>query len=362
MTSAASTLLASAETALAAHDYELAIDVLVGGRAELRGDTRAELRALLDESWARMSMGDLDSAVVRLERARALAEASVCDDTDRSEVLYQLGCCRLKAGAVSNAVRLLTVALRLCEESPTPSDRLRIDILCWRTRCYRRQRDWDSARADADAAIQLGEDLNDAARLADAYLQASQIAERTDQLHMARFYVERALELQRDAGHALAAGKALNNLGGILFLLGETAAAKECLTEAFSIALELGNEVDAAYAVSSTAQVLLRGGEADSAEHKARYALELLDGRDDHVNEVGNAKLVLGRALMEQGRFDEANDELAHACVSFEQMDSLGHRAAAWLAQGDLAARRGRIEDAAAVYRRAAEALQDVRF
>jgi hypothetical protein len=43
-------------------------------------------------------------------------------------------------------------------------------------------------------------------------------------------------------------------------------------------------------------------------------------------------------------------------------MDSLGHRAAAWLAQGDLAARRGQIDDAAAVYRRAAEALQDVRF
>ena len=47
---------------------------------------------------------------------------------------------------------------------------------------------------------------------------------------------------------------------------------------------------------------------------------------------------------------------------SFVQMDSLGHCAAAWLAQGDLAARRGHIEEAAAVYRRAAEALQDVRF
>ena len=82
MTSAASTLLASAETALAAHDYELAIEVLVGGGPELRGDTRSELRALLDESWARMSMGDVDSAIVRLERARVLAEASVCDDSD----------------------------------------------------------------------------------------------------------------------------------------------------------------------------------------------------------------------------------------------------------------------------------------
>ncbi|MDX6407994.1 MAG: hypothetical protein QOE13_1065 [Gaiellaceae bacterium] len=362
MTAAASTVLASAETALGARDYQAAIDLLVDGGPALRGDIRAELRAQLDESWARMSIGDLDSAVLRLERARALAEAPVCDDTDRAEVLYQFGCCRLKSGAVSNAVQLLTVALRLSEDSPTPSDRLRIDILCWRTRCYRRQRDWDSARADADAAIQLGEELNEPARLADAYSQASQIAARTGQLLMARFYIERAIELLRHAGNLLAAGKALNNLGGILFLLGETDAAKSRLTEAFAVALELGNKVDAAYAVSSTAQVLLRGGEALSAEQQARYALELLEGRADHVNEVGNAKLVLGRALMELGRFDESAHELAAADESFEQMNSLGHRAAAWLAQGDLAARRGRIEDAATVYRRAAEALQDVRF
>jgi tetratricopeptide (TPR) repeat protein len=362
MTSGASTVLASAETALAAHDYELAIEVLVDGVAELRGDPRAELRAHLDESWARMSIGDLDEAIVKLERARALAEAAVCDDTDRAEVLYQLACCRLKAGSVSNAVQLLTVALRLAEQSPTLSDRLRVDILCWRTRCYRRQRDWDAARADAEAAIQLGEELHDSARLADAYLQASQIAERTGQLLIARFYVERVIELQREAGDLLSAGKALNNLCGILFLLGETDAANMRLKEAFAVALELGNEVDAAYAVSSTAQVLLRGGEPVEAEQKARYALELLENRDDHVNEIGNAKLVLGRALMEQGRFDESAAELAAADESFVQMDSLGHCAAAWLAQGDLAARRGHIEEAAAVYRRAAEALQDVRF
>jgi len=362
MTPAATTVLASAETALAAHDYELAIDLLAEGGAALRGDPRAQLRAQLDESWARMSIGDLDSAIVKLERARALAEAPVCDDTDRAEVLYQLGCCRLKSGAVSNAIQLLTVALRLSEESPTVSDRLRVDILCWRTRCYRRQRDWDAARADANAAIQLGEELNETARLADAYLQASQIAERTGQLLIARFYIERVIELQSDAGDLLSAGKALNNLGGILFLLGDTEAANARLKEAVAAARELGNDVDAAYAVSSTAQVLLSGGEVVLAEEKARYALELLGDRDDHVNEVGNARLVLGRALMEQGRFDESAAELAAADGSFEQMDSLGHRAAAWLAQGDLAARRGQIDDAAAVYRRAAEALQDVRF
>ena len=71
---------------------------------------------------------------------------------------------------------------------------------------------------------------------------------------------------------------------------------------------------------------------------------------------------MLGRALLEQGRFDEADVALTAAEDDFRVMDSVGHCAAAWLAQGDLAARRGLLGDAAAVYRPAAEALQDVRF
>jgi hypothetical protein len=47
---------------------------------------------------------------------------------------------------------------------------------------------------------------------------------------------------------------------------------------------------------------------------------------------------------------------------SFEQLSSVSHRAAAWVAQGDLAVRRGDDRQAAHLYRRAAEALQDFRF
>ena len=44
-------------------------------------------------------------------------------------------------------------------------------------------------------------------------------------------------------------------------------------------------------------------------------------------------------------------------------MSSVSHRASAWVALGDLAARRGDMNEAAARhYRNAAEALQDVRF
>ena len=145
-------------------------------------------------------------------------------------------------------------------------------------------------------------------------------------------------------------------------MLGDSDGAKARLKEAFAVALELGDPADAAYAVSSTAQVLLRGGEPEAAAHDARHALELLDGRDDHINEIGSAQLVLGQALTDQGQFSAAADALSAAEESFTRMGSLGHRAAAWLAQGDLARREGDLEAAATAYRRAAEATRDVRF
>jgi tetratricopeptide (TPR) repeat protein len=154
----------------------------------------------------------------------------------------------------------------------------------------------------------------------------------------------------------------LNNLGGLNFLLGRSDDAVRSLKHAFATALEVGNDADAAQAVSSLAQVHLRSGELDVAEEQARHALRLLEGRVDYLHEIGSAQLVLGRALLEQGRLDEADEAFHQADSSFEQFGSASHRATAWLARGDLAARRGDDREAARLYRMAAEALQDVRF
>jgi tetratricopeptide (TPR) repeat protein len=135
-----------------------------------------------------------------------------------------------------------------------------------------------------------------------------------------------------------------------------------CLQESFRIALELQDDVAAAYAMSSLAQVQLRNGRSDSAKQNARRALELLDGRSDHLGEIGNAQLVLGRALREEGRHTEAAVLFGSAEQSFERFDSVSHLAAVWVAQGDLAAQRGKLERAGERYRQAAEALQDCNF
>jgi tetratricopeptide (TPR) repeat protein len=71
---------------------------------------------------------------------------------------------------------------------------------------------------------------------------------------------------------------------------------------------------------------------------------------------------VLGRALLEQERLDEAEEAFVASEDAFAKLSSVSHRAAAWIAQGDLASKRGDERRAAVLYRRAAEALQDFRF
>jgi tetratricopeptide (TPR) repeat protein len=355
----AESVVAQAEAAIEGSRYEEAAALLAGldaPSAELR------LRACLAESWARMYLGGIREAIALAEAARQIAEAPQFSDLDRAEVLFRLACCRYKLSSISTALALYSEALQLAERSGLPCDRLRAHILGWRSRCYRRQRDYEAAREDIERALELAQSLGDRETTAHAYFQASLVAERQGHWVRARSYAERAKAVYEEIADRQSVGRLLNNLGGLSFLLGKPEQAKDYLKSAFAHALEVGSTADAAQAVSSLAQVHLRTGELDLAEQQARHALELLDGRVDYLDEIGNAQLVLGRALLEQGRLEEADGMFALAESSFEQLSSDSHRAAAWIAQGDLAARRGDDRAAAHLYRRAAEALQDFRF
>jgi tetratricopeptide (TPR) repeat protein len=179
---------------------------------------------------------------------------------------------------------------------------------------------------------------------------------------LARSYAEQAMTLYEEHEDRLNVGRLLNNLGGLTFLLGDPEQAVELLKEAFAVALEVGSKPDAAQAVSSLAQVHLREGRPEQAEEQARLALNLLEDRVDFLDEQGNAQLVLGRALLEQGMLEESEQALAASEAAFEQLSSRSHRAAAWTAQAELSMRRGDQDTALRLYRRAAEALQDFSF
>jgi tetratricopeptide (TPR) repeat protein len=356
-------VISRAEAAIAAREFDQAIASLDGlGETTVALEPDLELRAVLAGAMARSELGRIDEALSALMRARDLVDDDSFTDVDRANVLFHIGRCRYRLSSVPTAVALFTEALELMRGSEAIDDRLRCRILRWRSRCYRRQGDWEAARADVEAALELSERLGDGEALAHGYFQASIIAERRGHWVLAHSYAERAKALYEEQEDRLNVGRLLNNLGGLTFLLGDSEKAADYLREAFAVALEVGSKPDAAQAVSSLAQVNLRIRNLALAEEQARQALSLLDGRVDFLDEQGNAQLVLGRALLEQGKLDESEHALAAAEAAFEQLSSGSHRAAAWTAQADLSVRRGDKDTALNLYRRAAETLQDFRF
>jgi len=356
--------LTRAEALVEAHRYEEAVveferirpAVVATGAAEL------EARVVSGEAWARMHQGELREALDLLTRARTLVEHEPFSDLDRAEILYRLGVCRYRLSSISTAIGLFSEAYELAEKSDLPCDLLRSNILAHRSRCYRRQRDLEAAREDVERALELAQSLDDSPSMAAVYVQASLVAERMGHWVLARSYAEKAKSVYEDLNDQRALAGLLNNLGGLNLMLGKPEEAIEYLKASYATALDSDSMEEAAQATGSLAAVHLELNDFDQAERFARQALSLLEGRVDFLHEIGPSQLVLGRALMEQGRLDEAEEAFRSADSSFEQLSSASHRARSWIALGDLAARRGDDRSAARLYRNAAEALQDVRF
>ncbi len=320
------------------------------------------MRALAGLAWARMELGELQTAIDLLVEARALAEGPRFSDLERADVLFRLGVCRYKLSSVSTAVALLDEALSLAERSNLPCDRLRVEILLWRSRCYRLQRDYLAARESVGQALELADSIQNPLTTANVFFQASLIAEREQHFGLARSYAERAKACYEEIADRVTVGRLLNNLGGITRMLGKPEEAVGYLQDSLRVLLDEGSDVEAAHVMCSLAQVHLELEKYADAESESRKALDLLGDRRDYIYEIGTAQLALGRSLMEQDRLDEAQDFLRAADRSFEQLASASHRASAWIALGDLDQKRGDDRGAARLYRRAAEALQDIRF
>jgi len=357
-------LLTRAEALSESHRDGEAVEVFREARAEISdvGSPELELRALAGEGWSLQELGSPRDAIAVLQRARELSEQVGFSDVDRADVLFRLGCARYRISSIPTAIGLLDEALELTERSGLPCDLLRARILAWRSRCRRRQSDYEAAREDVERAIELARAMDDPRVVAGTYFQASLVAEKMGHWVLARQYAQQAKAIYQELNDERNTGRLMLNLGGLQLLLGHPEQAIDHLTTSFALAVEAGSQPDAAQALGSLAAVHEHLGDHEAADEHARKALALLEGRDDFLDEIGQSSLVLGRSLLERGRLDEAEECFRAADAAFEQMESVAHRTGAWVALGDLAERRGDAREAARWYRNAAEALAVVRF
>ena len=354
--------VARAEAEIEAHrDHEaLAILADTDTAAERSGDDRLRFRHAQARGWALQAIGQMPEALSALALAGVLADGLT--DTDRAGVLYRVGLVRYKMGSLATAAAALDEAAKLAEGATEPSDALRVRILNVRAKVRRRQKDFTAASEDVTQALELARSLNDDRVLAETLLDASLVAERQNQYSLARDYAERSKALYERVSDHEYVGKLLNNLGQLRAITGKPDEAVPLLTESFRIAVEQDNRVDAGFAASSLASAKLHTGDYEGAIESGNRAIGLLGSRLEYREEEGNARIVIGRAQMALDRIDEAERSFAAAANCFEAVETVSHLAGSWVALGDVAEKRGETVKAAELYRRAAEALQDVRW
>jgi transcriptional regulator with XRE-family HTH domain len=171
--------LARAEALTRSDQCPAAIEVYDSLRSAVlaTGSPELEARALTGEARARAIEGDVRSAIPLLERARGLAEGPSFSDVERAEVVLELGIARYKLSSISTALGLFTAALELAERSGFPCDLLRSRILEARSRCYRRQRDFEAAKEDVERSLVLACGVDAHSAMANAYLLVCVLAE-----------------------------------------------------------------------------------------------------------------------------------------------------------------------------------------
>jgi Tfp pilus assembly protein PilF len=356
-------MLARAEAHTQAREYESALEVFADVKTAVAASGSADLsaRRLLGEGWALLEEGQVREGLEVLTKGRELVDAEQLDEAFRAEALFKLGVARFKLGSSHVAITLLTEAHKLLEHSSIASDSLRAQVLAFRAAAYRRVGDIEVAREDAERAVELAEQLGDPRVIGASYMQASLVAEREGRYVLARTYAERAKAKYEEAEDQVQLGKVLNNLGLCQALLGKYDDAFDSLTRAYGISLDLGDDYESGTVVASIASLHLETGDPVRAEEQARLAIELIgDGKDDPEN-AAEVQLVLGQALLTQGRLDEAEAVLIPIKELFESLRANSNISRTLIALGDLASARETQEEAARLYKRAAEIMQDLR-
>lgn len=129
-------------------------------------------------------------------------------------------------------------------------------------------------------------------------------------------YAEESLALFKEAGHLLAEGRLLIQLGARAYYAGQWITALERYEQAREACARAGDVADAAVVTSNIAEVLVEQWRLEPAEMQLREVLRIWRASGAE-NLVGFALALLGRTLARAGSFEEARHRFDEARATF---------------------------------------------
>jgi tetratricopeptide (TPR) repeat protein len=216
-----------------------------------------------------------------------------------------------QAGAYSRALRETARATRRLESLDTPEAQSgRAKLTAFRAIVRQAQERPREALLLAERAVQKAEHAGERRALAQAYAVV-------DWAHIMlghperAVYGTRALALYEELGDISAQAAITNNLGAQAYFDGRWEDAIGFYERSRAASLRAGNAVHAAIGALNLGEILVNQGRLDDAELLLREAGRVLRASGHDASQATDIQL--GRALLERGRYADADARLVHA-------------------------------------------------
>jgi tetratricopeptide (TPR) repeat protein len=317
------------------------------------------LERFVDEAtWglarAEEATGSLERAILTYESL--LEKPELSPGVPRTTVSVRLAMAYSECGDLARAVDVGEQALARLDRLDPPEDvGVHVELISTLAGCYLERGDLTRAQILIDRALALAAEAGSARARGAAAWNAAVIAQARHDAVGARLHADRALALFAELDNARSVAMLRVVSAGLLLrqVQPDPHAALPGLRLALVELQVVGTRLDLGYARTEQARALLAAGDLDEAGDTGRRAL--LDLATGDRLQTGHALLVVGRVAMAQGDTEDALALLRQAASALEESEASRQAGTAWRELGEAYVELGRSSEAIEALRRASD-------
>jgi tetratricopeptide (TPR) repeat protein/predicted Ser/Thr protein kinase len=311
--------LAEGSAAEAAGDHKLqyAAAARAADKARAQGARLLLARALDDQAWALLGLGELKQASVAAQQSRELY-AAAGDTFGASRALGDGATVLLTQGDIAGATRAFEESLQIARRTGN-----RRGEAVWQHQlgnCLYRQGQLAEAKKLYERAAAIWTEIGDKRYSAATITSIANVLQDQGDLNGAAKMFRQAASLSQEIGDKQAEGNASNNLGNVLAAQGELAEAERAFRRAIGLHNETGDKSGAGYAMSGLADIFRKRGEPAKARQQLTEALNLRRAMGEQAA-VAESLTALADLAVEEDRPSEGQGPLKEAFEIVRQQE-----------------------------------------